>query len=67
MVTKLTRDLEVENQRLEEEFEKGMQAKREEVRNAEEAVRDLKKQLSVVEMVKAEIVNDASVCHFLKR
>lgn len=67
MVTKLTRDLEVEKQRLEEEFEKGMQAKREEVRNAEEAVRELKKQLSVVEMVKAEIVNDASVCHFLKR
>ena len=63
-VAKLTKDLEVEKQRLEEEFEKGMQAKREEVRNAEEAVRDLKKQLSVVEMVKAEIVNDASVRQF---
>lgn len=61
MVAKLTRDLEVEKLRLEEEFDKGMQAKREEVRNAEETVRELKKQLSVVEMVKAEIVNDASV------
>jgi hypothetical protein len=41
-----------------------MQAKREEVRSAEEAVRELKKQLSVVEMVKAEIVNDVSVRNF---
>jgi hypothetical protein len=64
MVAKLTRDLEVEKQRLEEEFDKGMQAKREEVRSAEEAVRELKKQLSVVEMVKAEIVNDVSVRNF---
>lgn len=60
-IAKLTRDLEVEKQRLEEEFDKGMQAKREEVRNAEDTVKDLRKQLSVVEMVKAEIVNDASV------
>lgn len=60
-VAKLTRELEMERQRLEEEFDKGMQAKREEVRNAEEVIKDLKKQLSVVEMVKAEIVNDASV------
>lgn len=61
MIAKLNRDLEVEKQRLEEEFEKGMQAKREEVKHAEDAVKDLQKQLSVVEMVKAEIVNDASV------
>ncbi|KAJ9113943.1 hypothetical protein QFC19_000138 [Naganishia cerealis] len=60
MIAKLNRDLEVEKQRLEEEFEKGMQVKREEVKNAEDAVKDLQKQLSVVEMVKAEIVNDAS-------
>ncbi|KAJ9101720.1 hypothetical protein QFC21_003059 [Naganishia friedmannii] len=60
MIAKLNRDLEVEKQRLEEEFEKGMQAKREEVKHAEDTVRDLQKQLLVVEMVKAEIVNDAS-------
>ncbi|KAJ9116924.1 hypothetical protein QFC22_004582 [Naganishia vaughanmartiniae] len=60
MIAKLNRDLEVEKQRLEEEFEKGMQAKREEVKHAEDTVKDLQKQLSVVEMVMAEIVNDAS-------